>query len=145
MAKSWSWSLILPAAVADQGSVDVPTPDYDEARVDPDSAELAIGNDVVDVPEKATVEFGGASVTVTNLTGAEWTQGETVYVYAEAKTPDAGGLEEELTGMQDEIDANAAAITALQPVVDKTVTDIADLETRVAALEAAAPAAARKK
>ena len=30
MAKSWSWSLALRSAVADQDSVDVPTPDYDE-------------------------------------------------------------------------------------------------------------------
>ena len=87
MAKSWSWTPAARHEVADQATVDVPTPDYDEERTDPDSAELAIGNVVVDVPEEATVEFDGENATVTNLTGEEWAAGDTLYVYVKAKTP----------------------------------------------------------
>ena len=88
MAKSWSWSLPLTQAVADQATVEVPTPGYDEERTDPDTAELAIGNVVIDVPEEGTVEFDGENATVTNLTGDEWITGDVLYVYVKAKTPD---------------------------------------------------------
>ena len=127
MAKSWSWSLLLNAAVADQASVDVATPDYDAALVDPNSVELAVGNDVVALPDQATVAFSGATATVTNLTGAEWASGETVYIYVKAKGltgEGAGGI----AGMQAAIDANTAAISALE-------TEVTDLQARVAALE----------
>ena len=87
MAKSWSWSLALRSEVDEQDTVDVPTPDYDEERADPDSVELAIGNVVVDVPEEATVEFDGENATVTNLTGEGWAAGDTLYVYVKSKTP----------------------------------------------------------
>jgi hypothetical protein len=128
MAKSWSWRLRLTAAVADQASVDVPTPDYDAALADPASAELAVDNDVVTLPDKGTVAFNGLSATVTNLTGSTWPQGDEVYVYVARKGADAGGAEDALAAMQAQIDANTSAIGALQ-------TDVTDLQARVAALE----------
>jgi hypothetical protein len=126
MAKSASWSLLLNAAVADQASVEVSTPGYDAALVDANSVELAVGNDVVVVPDQATVAFSGAAATVTNLTGAEWASGETVYIYVEAKG--LAGAGETLAAMQAAIDANASAIALLD-------TEVADLQLRVAALE----------
>jgi hypothetical protein len=138
MAKSWSWRLRLPAAVADQASVEVPTPDYDAALADPASAELAVDNDVVSLPDKGTVVFNGDSATVTNLTGSTWPQGDEVYVYVERKGVDAGGAEEALAAMQAQIDANAAAIGALQ-------TDVTDLQARVAALETPVAQSAQAK
>ena len=144
MAKSASWSLILNQAVADQASVEVPTPRYDPALADPSSVELAIGNDVVTVPDKATVVFNGETATVTNLTGAEWASGELVYIYVEAKSLSSadGGVDEALAAMQEQIDANATAIStlqtdvgALQTDVGALQTDVGDLQARVAALE----------
>ena len=127
MAKSASWSLVLNVAVADQASVEVSTPGYDAALVDASSVQLAVGNDVVVVPDQATVAFSGAAATVTNLTGAEWASGETVYIYVEAKDlSGAGG--ETLAAMQAAIDANTSAIGALE-------TEVTDLQARVAALE----------
>ena len=119
MAKSWSWTLPLTHAVADQETVEVPTPGYDEERTDPDSAELAIGNVVVEVPEEGTVEFDGENATVTNLTGDEWAAGDTLYVYVKSKTPDAADAGE-----------LAARVGALESEVD-------DLQARVATLEGA--------
>jgi hypothetical protein len=141
MPKSASWSVILTTAVADGASVEVPTPGLDLAAIDPESAQLAVDNDVVPMPDKATVDYGdGSKATITNLTGEEWPSGVTVYLYVEA-----AGLGEDFqltfTEMQAQIDANTAAVAALQPAVDKNVADIADLQTRVAALEAAAPPA----
>jgi hypothetical protein len=127
MAKSWSWSLLLNAAVADQEAVDVPTPDYDAAFADPASAQLAVDNDVVALPDKATVTFNGETATVVNLTGAEWPAGQTVYVYVAAKGLSGGeGGGDALV----QIEANTAAIAV-------NAAAIADLETRVAALESA--------
>jgi hypothetical protein len=117
MVKSWSWSLPLTQAVADQATVEVPTPDYDEARVDPDSAELAIGNQVVDVPEDATVAFDGENATVTNLTGDDWAAGDTLYVYVKAKTPDVESAHE------------------LEGRVATLESEVTDLQARVAVLE----------
>ena len=117
MAKSWSWTLPLTQAVADQATVEVPTPDYDEDRADPDSAELAIGNVVIDVPEEGTVEFDGENATVTNLTGDEWLAGDTLYVYVKAKTPDAesaGELEARVEALETEVDDLGARVTALE-------------------------------
>ena len=140
MAKSWSWKLRLTAPVADQASVDVPTPDYDAALVDPASAELAVDNDVIALPDKGTVAFNGLSATVTNLTGSTWPQGDEVYVYVERKGVDAtgGGAEDALAAMQAQIDANTSAIGALQ-------TDVTDLQARVAALETPAAQSAKAK
>ena len=117
MAKSWSWSLPLTQAVADQATVEVPTPDYDENRTDDDTAELAIGNVVVDVPEEGTVEFDGENATVTNLTGDEWAAGDVLYVYVKAKTPDAestGELESRVEALETEVDDLQARVTALE-------------------------------
>ena len=117
MAKSWSWSLALRSEVDDQDTVDVPTPDYDEERADPDSVELAIGNVVVDVPEEATVEFDGENATVTNLTGEGWAAGDTLYVYVKSKTPDAksaGELEARVGALESEVDDLQARVTALE-------------------------------
>ena len=139
MAKSASWSLVLNAAVADQASVEVSTPGYDAALVDANSVQLAVGNDVVAVPDQATVAFSGAAATVTNLTGAEWASGETVYIYVEAKGLAGaadGGLEQRLSTMQAAIDANTSAIALLD-------TEVADLQLRVAALETPATTQAK--
>ena len=117
MAKSWSWTLPLTQAVADQATVEVPTPDYDEERADPDTAELAIGNVVVDVPEEGTVEFDGENATVTNLTGDEWAAGDTLYVYVKSKTLDAGSggeLEARVEALESEVDDLQARVTALE-------------------------------
>ena len=117
MAKSWSWTLPLTQAVADQATVEVPTPDYDENRTDPDSVELAIGNVVIDVPEEGTVEFDGENATVTNLTGDEWVAGDILYVYVKAKTPDAesaGELEARVEALETEVDDLGARVTALE-------------------------------
>ena len=117
MAKSWSWSLPLTQAVADQATVEVPTPDYDEERADPGSAELAIGNVVVDVPEEATVEFDGENATVTNLTGEGWAAGDVLYVYVKAKTPDAesaGELEGRVEALESEVDDLQARVSTLE-------------------------------
>ena len=117
MAKSWSWTLPLTQAVADQATVEVPTPDYDEERTDPDTAELAIGNVVVDVPEEGTVEFDGENATVTNLTGEEWVAGDTLYVYVKAKTPDAesaGELEGRVDELESEVDDLQARVSTLE-------------------------------
>jgi hypothetical protein len=155
MPKSASWSVILTTAVPDGASTELLTPGLDPAAIDPESAELAVGNAVVPMPEKATVDYGDGSVaTITNATGEEWPSGATVYLYVEGKGV-SEDLEEQLASMQSGIDANSSAITdleaevnanteaiaALQPAVDKNVADIADLQTRVAALEAAAPPA----
>ena len=123
MAKSWSWTLALQSAVADQDSVDVPTPGYDEERSDPDSAELAIGNVVVDVPEEGTVEFDGENATVTNMTGEEWPVGDTLYVYVKAK-----GL--------DDVDAGGGGDDELETRVSMLESDVAGLKTRLDAVEA---------
>ena len=120
MAKSWSWTLPLTQAVADQATVEVPTPDYDEERTDPDSVELAIGNVVIDVPEGGTVEFDGENATVTNLTGDEWAAGDALYVYVKAKTPDAESAGE------------------LEGRVDELESEVEDLQRRVAVLEGGA-------
>jgi len=139
MVKSASWSLILAAAVGDQASVEVPTPRYDAALVDPSSVELAVGNDVVIVPDKATVVFNGETATVTNLTGGEWASGETVYIYVKAKGLAGaadGGLEQTLSTMQAAIDANTSAIALLD-------TEVGDLQARVAALETPATTQAK--
>ena len=120
MAKSWSWTLPLTQAVADQATVEVPTPDYDEERADPDTVELAIGNVVVDVPDEGTVEFDGENATVTNLTGDEWAAGDVLYVYVKAKTPDAESAGE------------------LEGRVDELESEVTDLQARVAALEGGA-------
>jgi len=124
MAKSASWSLVLNVAVADQASVEVSTPGYDAALVDASSVQLAVGNDVVVVPDQATIAFSGVAATVTNLTGAEWASGETVYIYVEAKGLTGAGV----AAMQAAIDANTSAIGALE-------TEVTDLQARVAALE----------
>ena len=120
MAKSWSWSLPLTQAVADQATVEVPTPDYDEERADPDTVELAIGNVVVDVPDEGTVEFDGENATVTNLTGDEWAAGDVLYVYVKANTPDVDSAGE------------------LEGRVDELESEVTDLQARVAALEGGA-------
>jgi hypothetical protein len=120
MAKSWSWSLPLTQAVADQATVEVPTPDYDEERADPDTVELAIGNVVVDVPDEGTVEFDGENATVTNLTGDEWAAGDVLYVYVKANTPDVDSVGE------------------LEGRVDELESEVTDLQARVAALEGGA-------
>ena len=117
MAKSWSWSLPLTQAVADQATVEVPTPDYDEERADPDTAELAIGSVVVDIPEEGTVEFDGENATVTNLTGDDWAAGDVLYVYVKAKTPDVESAHE------------------LEGRVDELESEVEDLQRRVAVLE----------
>ena len=117
MTKSWSWTLPLTQAVADQATVEVPTPDYDAERVNPDSVELAIGNIVVDVPEEATVEFAGESATVTNLTGDDWAAGDVLYVYVKAKTPDAesaGELEGRVETLESEVDDLQARVSTLE-------------------------------
>ena len=117
MAKSWSWSLALSQAVADGDSVDVPTPGYDEERADPDSVELAVGNVVVGVPEKATVEFNGDDATVTNETGEGWVAGDVLYVYVKSKTPDAesvGELEGRVEALETEVDDLQARVSALE-------------------------------
>ena len=117
MAKSWSWSLPLTRAVADQATVEVPTPGYDQARTDPDSAELAIGNVVVDVPEEGTVEFDGENATVANLTGDDWAAGDVLYVYVKAKTPDAdsaGDLEARVQTLESEVNDLQARVAALE-------------------------------
>ena len=117
MAKSWSWTWPLTQAVADQATVEVPTPDYDEDRADPDTAELAIGNVVVDVPEQGTVEFDGENATVTNLTGDEWVAGDVLYVYVKAKTPDAesaGELEGRVEALESEVDDLQARVSTLE-------------------------------
>ena len=122
MAKSWSWSLPLTQAVADQATVDMPTPGYDEERSDPDSAELAIGNVVVDLPEEGTVEFNGEDATVTNLTGDEWAAGDVLYVYVKAKTPDAAGagdLEARVTTLESEVTDLQARVAALEGGAEK--------------------------
>jgi hypothetical protein len=121
MAKSWSWSLILQGAVADQASVDIATPDYDETLTDPASIQLAVEALVVAVPGQATVTFNGATATVVNLTGSSWPPGAAVYVYAAAK----GASGDTYAQVGD----NTDRITALE-------TQVADLETRVSALEA---------
>ena len=126
MAKSWSWTLPLTQAVADQATVEVPTPDYDEERTDPDSAELAIGNVVIDVPEEGTVEFDGENATVTNLTGDEWLAGDTLYVYVKAKTPDAesaGELEARVEALETEVDDLGARVTALEGGVTRKASE----------------------
>jgi hypothetical protein len=120
MAKSWSWTLPLTQAVADQATVEVPTPDYDEERADPDTAELAIGSVVVDIPEEGTVEFDGENATVTNLTGDDWAAGDVLYVYVKAKTPDAESAGE------------------LEGRVQTLESEVTDLQARVAALEGGA-------
>ena len=117
MAKSWSWSLPLAQAVADQATVEVPTPGYDQERTDPDSAELAIGNVVVDAPEEGTVEFDGENATVTNLTGDEWAAGDVLYVYVKAKTLDAdsaGDLEARVQTLESEVIDLQARVAALE-------------------------------
>lgn len=117
MVKSWSWSLSLTQAVVDQATVDVPTPGYDEERTDPDSAELAIGNVVVDVPDEGSVEFDGENATVTNLTGDDWAAGDVLYVYVKAKAPDAdaaGALEARVEALESEVDDLQARVTALE-------------------------------
>ena len=126
MAKSWSWSLPLTQAVADQATVEVPTPDYDEERTDPDTAELAIGNVVVEVPEEGTVEFDGENATVTNLTGEGWAAGDVLYVYVKAKTPDAesaGELEGRVEALETEVDDLGARVTALEGGVTRKASE----------------------
>ena len=121
MAKSWSWSLPLTQAVADQATVEVPTPDYDEERADPDTVELAIGNVVVDVPDEGTVEFDGENAIVTNLTGDEWAAGDVLYVYVKSKTPDAesaGELEGRVEALETEVDDLQARVSALEGGAD---------------------------
>ena len=117
MAKSWSWTLPLTQAVADQATVEVPTPDYDEERVDPDTAELAIGNVVVDIPEEGAVEFDGENAIVTNLTGDEWAAGDVLYVYVKSKAPDAadaGELEARVSALESEVDDLQARVAWLE-------------------------------
>ena len=137
MAKSWSWTLPLTQAVADQATVEVPTPDYDENRTDPDSAELAIGNVVVDVPEEGTVEFDGENATVTNLTGDEWAAGDILYVYVKAKGLDdvdggGGGGDDEL---ETRVSTLESEVAGLKTRLNEVETEVDDLQARVTALE----------
>jgi hypothetical protein len=155
MPKSASWSVILTTAVPDGASTEVPTPGLDLAAIDPESAELAVDNDVVPMPDKATVDYGdGSKATITNLTGEEWPSGVTVYLYVEAARAgedlaemqaDISANTAAIAALQSQVDASLSAIAALQPTVEKNVADIAALETRVAALEAATPAATASK
>jgi len=136
MAKSWSWSLALTAAVADQATVEVPTPGYDAERTDTSSVQLAVGAQVVD-DERFDIAFNGDAATLTNLSGQEWPAGATVYVYVEAQGIDdiANG---DLAAMQAEIDA-------LKAEDEAQASEIADLQTRVAALEAVATGVTAKQ
>lgn len=124
MAKSWGWSLLLSSAVPDAETVDVATPGYDAELIDTASVELAVANQVI--PEgEGDVVFNGDDATVSNTSGKDWTAGELVYIYAEAKPiGDVAGLE----AMQEQLDAQQSAIDAQRSEID-------DLQARVAALE----------
>jgi hypothetical protein len=138
MPKSASWSVILTTAVPDGASTEVPTPGYDAALAAEESVQLAVDNDIVPTPDKATVAFNGETATVTNLTGDDWLPGWTVYLYLEAK-----GAEDVANQMQVEIDILHQRVKALEETVSTHESEINDLQARVAALETA-PASASK-
>jgi hypothetical protein len=142
MANDGGWSLNLSAEVAPDASVEVPTPDI-SPHADTTKAELTVGNTVLKVPDQATVEFalGAELATVTNLTETAWAVGATLYIYVPGAEPTGDALAD----LQAQVNQNSADLVELGTQVDEQGVTLADLETRVVALEGAAPLAAKGK
>lgn len=124
-AKSYAWSTILSAAVADGATIDIQTPGFDDPEYyDTDNCGLTIDGTVL-TPEAASAAWASdfSSVTVTNSSGDDWAPAQTLYVTVAGQTPTTGTI-------SDRLDAHDEQIAGLNTEMD-------DLESRVAALESA--------
>jgi hypothetical protein len=141
----YGWSYTLPEAVPGGGTVQLPTPGASDPHCKLDEATLAVGANVVpadqftialDAPTKSKGKKAKEgeepeppeTCTLTNGSEVEWPAGAGVYVGVPGATAsDVAGA----------IDANQAAMSAMQGQIDA-------LDARVAALEAASPPADTK-
>lgn len=87
--QAWGFTQKLNQPVANNGTVLIPTHDFDPSLAAGSQIGLAVFNNVLELPDDATVTFSGAGATVTNLTGRTWSGGWDAYVYVSRS--DAGG------------------------------------------------------
>ena len=126
--KSYAWSYRLSTTVETDETVDVPTPGFkNPENYDTEHAEVVYG-DVLDADEyELAWAENFTSVTVTNLTDEDWQPSQTLYVTVPGKTAGDGDAEGSFEALE-------ARVSALEATVE-------DHETRIAALESAAPPA----
>lgn len=126
--KSYAWSYRLSTTVETDETVDVPTPGFkNPEKYGIEHAEVVYG-DVLDADEYELAWAEDFSfVTVTNLTDEDWQPSHTLYVTVPGKTLDDGDA--------------GGSFEALEARVSALETTVADHETRIAALESAAPPA----
>jgi len=128
---SYGWNHALVAAVADTASVDVPAPDIND-DVDETTVSVAVDGDLLgDEDFDFVFDIPGKKVTVINTSGEEWEEQSNLYVSAQ-RAP--------LTG--ENIGGDTSALEARIVTLEGQV---ANHETRIAALEAAGAPVARSQ
>jgi hypothetical protein len=147
--KTYGWGVTLSEMVADNAFVIIPTPDFDADQVDTEKAEVAYGGHLL-TPEQFALNWAqdGSKVNVVNRSGHTWEIHQGVYVSCPRLAPDTGSLDDIANELADHAvtlndhEDRLGVLETSQAAQDSAITD---LQGRVAALEAVAPAAQAKK
>lgn len=127
-----SWTHTLTEPVEEGADVTFPATGASSADLDFAQAEVAVGNDVIELDTIAITPTAGVdgatdTLTITNNSGFTWPPGDSVYVVIHGKT--LLDVTEEVQAAFDALDARIAALEA----------SVSALDARVVALESAAP------
>ncbi len=115
-SKSYAWQQRLQNAVADEGTVDVPTPGFENPQnYDTANTGVVVDGTVMDA-SKASCAWAGdfSEVTVTNSSGADWNAGQTVYITVAGTQIDPGDIQASFSELEQRVTACEARITALE-------------------------------
>jgi hypothetical protein len=139
-SKSYAWQKRLDAAVADAGTVDVPTPGFSNPQnYDTANTGVVLDGTVMDA-SKASCAWAGdfSEVTVTNASGADWNPGQTVYITV-------AGVQIDPTDIQASFDQLEQRVTNCESKDAAQDTRMDTLDARITALEGVTSATAVDK